>query len=80
MDDEWNYDFDNGTNSDEEHVGFDHGDVPNDGLDHGATFDGGLNDGLDHNIAFDDGVIPPKSEENLWNGNNLNLQSQIQSS
>ncbi len=67
LDDEWNYDFDNGINSDEEHVGFiqwcatlsfhgvgfNHGGDLDTNLDHDIN---ALDVGFDHGATLDDGV------------------------
>ncbi len=71
LDDEWNYDFDNGTNNDEEHVGFVQWCVAlsfdgaglDVGLNHGGDLDtnidhgiNGLDIGFDHGATLDDGA------------------------
>ncbi len=54
LDDEWNYDFDKGTNSDEEHVGLVQWCVA---LSlHGASFDVGFNHGGDLDASLDHGI------------------------
>ncbi len=71
LDYEWNYDFDNGINSDEGHIGFVqwcailsfHGVSLDVGLNHGGDLDtnldhgiNGLDVGFDHGATLDDGV------------------------